>query len=59
MDGDAAVDPRDDPDAAGFFAVSVDKALAAGLSYRQLSETVKDTLTWSRTRPAGYTCVLV
>ena len=47
--------PETDPDAAGFFAIRVDKALAAGLTYRPLSETVTDTLTWARTRPADYT----
>jgi 2'-hydroxyisoflavone reductase len=31
----------------------VSKALAAGLSFRPLAETVRDTLAWARTRPAG------
>jgi 2'-hydroxyisoflavone reductase len=47
--------PETDPDAAGFFSISVDKALAAGLSYRPLFETISDTLAWARTRPADYT----
>ncbi len=29
------------------------KALAAGLTFRPLAETVLDTLTWDRARPAG------
>jgi 2'-hydroxyisoflavone reductase len=46
--------PENDPDAAGFFAIRVDKALAAGLIYRPLIETVTDTLAWAQTRPADY-----
>ena len=36
-----------------FMEVSVEKALAAGLKFRPLSETVRDTLEWDLTRPAG------
>jgi 2'-hydroxyisoflavone reductase len=46
--------PETDPDAAGFFTISVEKALAAGLAYRPLLETVTDTLSWARTRPQDY-----
>jgi 2'-hydroxyisoflavone reductase len=35
-----------------FQAVSVEKAVAAGLSFRPLAETVRDTLAWDMTRPA-------
>ena len=35
-----------------FQAVSVGKAVAAGLSFRPLAETVRDTLEWDLTRPA-------
>lgn len=47
--------PETDPDAAGFFAIRVDKALHAGLTYRPLLDTVADTLTWARTRPQDHT----
>ena len=36
-----------------FMGVSVEKAVAAGLRFRPLSETVRDTLEWDLTRPAG------
>jgi 2'-hydroxyisoflavone reductase len=42
--------PESDPDAAGFFAFSIDKAMAAGLTFRPLDETVRDTLAWEATR---------
>ncbi|HWS86089.1 MAG TPA: NAD-dependent epimerase/dehydratase family protein [Pyrinomonadaceae bacterium] len=35
-----------------FMEVSVEKALAAGLRFRPLSETVRDTLEWDLSRPA-------
>jgi 2'-hydroxyisoflavone reductase len=35
-----------------FMSVSVEKAVAAGLRFRPLSETVRDTLEWDLTRPA-------
>jgi nucleoside-diphosphate-sugar epimerase len=37
---------------AGFDSVSIAKALAAGLSFRSLEETVRDTLAWDAARPA-------
>jgi 2'-hydroxyisoflavone reductase len=43
--------PESDPDAAGFFAFSIDKAMAAGLTFRPLEETVRDTISWEATRP--------
>jgi 2'-hydroxyisoflavone reductase len=46
--------PETDPDAAGFFTISVVKALQAGLTYRPLLETVADTLAWAWTRPPDY-----
>jgi 2'-hydroxyisoflavone reductase len=36
-----------------FMEVSVEKAVAAGLRFRPLSETVRDTLEWDLSRPAG------
>ncbi|MBI5876638.1 MAG: epimerase [Chloroflexi bacterium] len=38
-------------DNAGILSVSVQKAIAAGLEFRPLRETVRDTLAWERTRP--------
>ena len=40
--------------AGGFAAVDVGKALAAGLTFRPLAETVRDTLAWASARPADY-----
>jgi 2'-hydroxyisoflavone reductase len=45
---------EDDPDMRGFASVSVARALAAGLRYRPLAQTVADTLAWSRTRPVDH-----
>jgi 2'-hydroxyisoflavone reductase len=44
--------PETDPSTAGFQAVSVDKAIAAGLTFRPLSDTVAATLAWLKGRPA-------
>jgi nucleoside-diphosphate-sugar epimerase len=38
---------------AGFSSVSITKALAAGLTFRPLDVTVRDTLAWDVGRPAG------
>jgi nucleoside-diphosphate-sugar epimerase len=37
------------PHLQGFMFINCDKAVAAGLSFRPLSDTIKDTLTWHRT----------
>ncbi|MFN8540185.1 MAG: hypothetical protein U0232_22235 [Thermomicrobiales bacterium] len=42
----------DKPEMAGFFAIDCSSAFAAGLTFRPLAETVRDTLAWDRTRPA-------
>ena len=42
------------PDSAnmpGFLTRNIDKALAAGLRFRPLAETVRDTISWASTRP--------
>ena len=44
--------PEADPDSAGFFTISSQKAEAAGLSYRPLGETIRATLEWLAARPA-------
>ena len=43
--------PTADPGFVGFFNINIDKALKAGLSFRQISDTVGDTLTWLKSRP--------
>jgi 2'-hydroxyisoflavone reductase len=44
----------DEEESAGFSRVDVSKATAAGLRFRPLEETVRDTLAWARTRPASH-----
>lgn len=39
---------------AGFARVSIAKALAAGLNFRPLEQTVADTIAWASTRPTDY-----
>ena len=46
--------PESDPDAPGFSAVNCNKAIADGLTFRPLAETVRDTLIWAKTRPADW-----
>ncbi len=46
--------PSSDPAYAGFNNINISKALKAGLQFRPLSRTVTDTLTWLKTRPAGF-----
>ena len=36
------------------FGANVDRAVAAGLAFRSLSETIEDTLEWDRGRPQGW-----
>jgi 2'-hydroxyisoflavone reductase len=42
--------PESDPDMLGFSDVSCAKAIAAGLAFRDLAETVRDTLAWDSAR---------
>ena len=37
------------PHLRGFMFINCDKAVAAGLSFRPLSDTIRDTLTWRQT----------
>ncbi len=46
--------PEADPAHGGFHAMSVARALAAGLTFRPVADTVADTLAWLATRPADY-----
>lgn len=47
--------PESDPETTGFFEFDNRKAIAAGLTFRPLAETVRATLEWDRTRPADHT----
>jgi 2'-hydroxyisoflavone reductase len=44
----------DDEEGIGLSRVDVSKAIAAGLQFRPLEETVRDTLEWAQTRPADH-----
>ena len=44
----------DDEEGVGFSHVDVSKAIEAGLRFRPLEETVRDTLAWAQTRPADH-----
>jgi 2'-hydroxyisoflavone reductase len=44
----------DTEDSAGFSMMDVSKAINAGLTFRPLDETVRDTLAWASTRPAEH-----
>jgi 2'-hydroxyisoflavone reductase len=46
--------PETDPQYAGFFAVSNQKAIHAGLKFRPLIDTVHATQDWATARPAEY-----
>jgi 2'-hydroxyisoflavone reductase len=43
----------EEPELAGFNALGIERALAAGLTFRPIVETARDTLTWDATRPVG------
>jgi 2'-hydroxyisoflavone reductase len=45
------LDLNRNPDFRGFLAAGIGRALAAGLTFRPLEETVRDTLAWARERP--------
>jgi 2'-hydroxyisoflavone reductase len=44
----------DDEEGVGFSRVDVSKAIAAGLKFRSLEQTVRDTLAWAQRRPANH-----
>jgi 2'-hydroxyisoflavone reductase len=44
----------DDEEGVGFSRVDVSKAIAAGLKFRSLEQTVHDTLAWAQKRPASH-----
>lgn len=43
--------PSTNPAFTGFYNINIYKALKAGLSFRPVSQTVSDTLTWLKTQP--------
>jgi 2'-hydroxyisoflavone reductase len=45
--------PGSHPELAGFLAVDVSRALAAGLRFRPLAQTVRDTLAWAQLESPG------
>ena len=44
----------DDEDGVGFARIDISKAIHAGLKFRPLEETVRDTLEWAKTRPVDH-----
>ena len=44
----------DDQEGVGFARVDVSKAIAAGLKFRPLEQTVRDVLAWAQARPANH-----
>ncbi len=46
--------PPSDTSMAGFSAANCQQAIAAGLRFRPMAETIRDTLAWEVTRPADY-----
>lgn len=46
--------PIEQPEFAGVFEVSGDKAFEAGLVIRPIEETIRDTLAWGKSRPSEY-----
>jgi len=44
----------DDEEGAGFARIDISKAIHAGLKFRPLEETVRDTLEWAKTRPTDH-----
>jgi 2'-hydroxyisoflavone reductase len=46
--------PDSDSNAPGFSTFNCHKAMSAGLTFRPLADTLRDTLAWANTRPADY-----
>jgi 2'-hydroxyisoflavone reductase len=44
----------DDEEGVGFSRIDISKAINAGLKFRPLEETIRDTLEWAQTRPSDY-----
>ena len=48
--------PSSEPEAAGHSAVDCTKAISAGLTFRPLSDSIRDTLAWDGARPVDAIC---
>jgi 2'-hydroxyisoflavone reductase len=46
--------PESEPEYAGMDQADIRKALAAGLTFRPLEDTLRSTLAWANSRPAGH-----
>jgi 2'-hydroxyisoflavone reductase len=46
--------PESDQENAGFFAIDISRALEAGLTFRPVAETIRDTLAWDASRPTDH-----
>ncbi len=46
--------PEIQPEYGGFMAADISRAVEAGLTFRPLASTVRDTLEWARTRPEDH-----
>jgi len=46
--------PASEPHADAFRSIPIERALATGLKFRPLGDTIRDTLAWARTRPADH-----
>ena len=46
--------PESEPHADAFMSVPIDRALATGLAFRPLADTIADTLAFARSRPADH-----
>lgn len=46
--------PETDASMKDFMSVPIQRAVASGLMFRPLQETIEDTLEWARSRPAGH-----
>ena len=44
----------DDEEGVGFSRIDISKAVKAGLKFRRLEDTVRDTLEWAKTRPSDH-----
>ena len=44
--------PESDPESRGIFGANIQRALEAGLTFRSLMDTVRDTLAWDSSRPS-------
>jgi 2'-hydroxyisoflavone reductase len=46
--------PEDEPDAGGLMLAKADRAMGAGLTFRSVDDTVRDTLAWAKSLPENH-----